>query len=143
VPNIKVERKPPQANDYFRFTVSPPNSPYSADVAREKDKPSLIMAAGGMNFGNVISDLPGDKRNQLISILSMEMARLGVEFRFHGEKNEFENLAVAAPIALVDGLTGYDLVQRVGMVIRALILIKLNTDSIVQLKVNIKYDSKS
>ncbi len=58
------------------------------------------------------------------SRLSVEMARLGIQFLFTGEPNKFQQIMLIEQVILDDSLTDYIFRERVMFVARALVLVK-------------------
>jgi len=94
------------------------------NVIREPKNPHIILL-----MGRVIMTPPpnrtlsGVEWRKLAGKISIEMARLGIEFDFTGGPNPYEIIVLLDPVIIDDSLSNFFFRQRIFFVIRAMILV--------------------
>jgi len=122
IPAFKFQRQEAVPGVYFAFEVT--LGDLTVHLERQEKEPLVVILAG-----EVLLQTPPDKTmseadwERLAGQLSIEMARLGIQFYFNGAPNKWERIRLIESVILDDSLTGFYFRPRVMFVIRALILV--------------------
>ncbi len=122
IPAFTFQRQEPEDCLFFKFLIKDKNS-RSINIIREKDEPDLISIIAEINIEDPPANKEPDFLIKLSSNISLELARLGIQFVFNGEKNKFNRIRIIEQVSLRDPLTGLYFRQRIFFVIRAYVLI--------------------
>lgn len=133
IPSLTFKRQDPESGLFFKFLITD-NYHRKITIIRWRDNPSII---------EIISETIMTEKNpqnvnplvwqKLASKLSIEMARLGIQFLFNGEHYKFNRIRLIDQIILDDSLTDFYFRQRIIFVLRALVLVNEITKEIIGL----------
>lgn len=121
IPTLSFRRQEPEQDLYFKFLLTD-NFGRHINIIRKRNQPSMILIVAEMTFPDSRQQLTQANWQTLADRLSLELARLGIEFIFNGVPNPLQRVRVTEPIIIDDSLTGFHFMQRVMLVIRALVL---------------------
>ena len=121
IPSLSFRRQEPEQTRYFKFLLTDNFNRY-VTIIREKSEPSMILILSEMTFPDDKQQLTQANWETLADRLSLELARLGIQFTFNGIPNQLQRIRVTEPVIIDDSLTGFHFRQRVIFVIRALVL---------------------
>ena len=86
-----------------------------------KDR-SVILLATDVKMASQKTVLSASEWERLAGQLSIDMARLGIQFGFVGPTNPWDTIRLIEPVMLDDSITGFYFRSRVMFVVRAVIL---------------------
>lgn len=123
IPNFSFQRQQFESTLYFKFMITD-NFGRIVNIIRNRNNPNMIHIMSGA----ILTLNKGQSMNQsgweeLAGRLSIEMARLGIQFSFDGVPNRFEGIRLTDSIIIDDSLAGFYFRQRIMFVIRAVVLI--------------------
>jgi len=124
IPSLSFSRQEPEQTEYFKFLLTD-NSGRYVTITRNKNEPSMILILSEMTFPDDKQQLNQANWKTLRDRLSLELARLGIEFTYSGIANQPKSVRVTEPVIIEDSLTSFRFRQSVVLVIRALVLTKL------------------
>jgi hypothetical protein len=118
-PSFTIKRRE-VPDTYFQFDVDDQYA-RKLSIRRDKKNPSLIQLLTYMVFepDNIAKMKP--KHTQIASKLSLELSRLGINYNFD---ERLEKLNIYDVLPLDDSLNEPRFIERIGLVIRALIISK-------------------
>jgi len=93
-------------------------------VLISKQEPTVVQIVTEVDLAMKDVKLSQENWELVASRLSVEMARLGIQFLFTGEPNKFQQIMLIEQVILDDSLTDYIFRERVMFVARALVLVK-------------------
>jgi hypothetical protein len=123
IPAFSFKRLEAEQNLYYKYLITD-NFGHQVIIIRDKNDASVIQIISDMTI-----DVPGGSSlsqsdwKKVANKVSLELARLGVEYVFNGTPNQFERVRIIEPVIIDDSLTGFYFRQRILFVVRALILI--------------------
>ncbi|MEK7280950.1 MAG: hypothetical protein AAB037_01180, partial [Chloroflexota bacterium] len=92
-------------------------------IVRDAEEPSVIALVSKFTMPSEEAALYKGEWGRFRGQLSIEMARLGIQWHFIGPQNKFEAIELAEQVILDDAVTGYYFRSRVLFVLRAGILV--------------------
>lgn len=108
----------------FSFTIENPCQ-RRVEIVRYKKEPfviclgvNIVIADGQVS---IMSELPEPKRSDVVSGLIMELARIGIAWS--GVKHPLKEFVIEDSILIDDGLTEFYLLQHIGFMDRAIVLV--------------------
>ncbi len=125
IPGRTIEKMPPENGVLFNISVKD-NLERHVHISMTSDAPKTIHAVGRVK---IVPLRPLDEKEwaRLAGKISLEMARLGIEYIFDGDPNKLEFIRLMDPIVIDDSLGSFLLRQRIMFVIRAIILVAATT----------------
>jgi len=122
IPGYVIERIVPETRVIFNFVIKD-RSERNVNIIRNTNIPAIIILAGRLKIPTLNRSLDEAKWRKLAGKISIEMARLGIEYVFDGDPNRYEFISLIDPVFLDDSLTDFFFRQRILFVIRAMILV--------------------
>ena len=120
---FSFQRQVAEAQLYFKFLITY-NLNRKVTIIRCRDESSVIELITDVTLTPTNQSVNQSVWEKLASKLSVEMARLGIQFKFNGEPNLLERITLIEPIMIDDSLTGFYFRQRVMFVVRAIVLVQ-------------------
>ena len=122
IPSLSFKRLVAESELSFKFLITD-NGQRSVNIFRSKKNPSMIQIGAQIPLTPSNQSMNQERWEYLARKLSVEMARLGIEFMFNGEPNQLERIRLLELVIIDDSLTGFYFRQRLFFVIRACILV--------------------
>jgi hypothetical protein len=126
IPGHTIEKMPPETGVLFNIAVKDKQERH-VHISMTSDAPKIIHAMGRVKIVPPRPRLEDDEWVKLAGKISLEMARLGIEYIFDGAPNKLEFIRLMDPIVIDDSLNSFLLRQRIMFVIRAIILVSVTT----------------
>lgn len=117
---LSLEDKAKSAGVKFGYVIK--HDSFHITIEGPSDDPFKILLLGGLNMESKKPVLTNPEWERLAGQLSIEMARLGIQWEFIGKPNKLNTIQFFEPVILDDSTTGYDFRSRIMSVVRALIL---------------------
>ncbi len=108
---------------YFQFLITDIYKRL-VTIARHKNEPYIINILTELELTPTVQQVTKDGWEKLASRLSVEMARLGIQFKFNGETNKLDRIRLWESVSFDDSLTAYYFRERILFVIRAFVLVE-------------------
>jgi hypothetical protein len=121
IPAWSVQLQPPIDDVSFAYKINHQNS--FVYVHRHVAEPSVIGLSSKLVMHSTKTELSKYEWERLEGQLSIEMARLGIEWDFVGSPNKWDTIELIEPVILDDSLTSFYFRSRVMFVVRAIILV--------------------
>lgn len=121
IPAWSVQPQPLKEGTLFAYVVK--HQDLHVAVVRQAAEPSVIGLASKLTMRSEKTTLSEAQWQRLAGQLSIEMARLGIEWDFVGSPNKYETIRLGEQVILDDAVTGYYFRSRIIFVIRAGILV--------------------
>jgi len=122
MPGFVFERKPQEPDVLFNFLVQD-KAGRKINIFRQADTPNIIFIVGRVQTVPPNRSLADAEWRKLAGNISIEMARLGIEYAFDGEPNRYEYVRLLDPVILDDSLTDFFFKQRIFFLLRAFVLV--------------------
>jgi hypothetical protein len=122
IPNVTIERKPPEAQIHFYYVLTYKNI-LKVNIVRDTQNPAIIQLAARVQTSLKDVPLKGADLRKNTGRIGIEMARLGIDYQFDGSPNPLDFILLVDPLILDDSLTEFHFRQRVLFVLRAMVLV--------------------
>jgi len=121
IPEVSIERKPPQPDVYFNFTMK--YKTLNINIIRHKESPAIVQLVARIQTS--LLDIPFNEEalRKNAGKVGIEMARLGIDYRFDGSPNPRDFILLIDPVILDDSLTEFYFRKRIMFVFRASVLV--------------------
>jgi hypothetical protein len=120
-PTLTYHLEPTKPGFLFHFLVRD-NTGEPCNIMRSAKDPSFIQLESGLELEPGIAVLSAQEKLKVAGKIRLELARMGIQFEFTGVKHPLDTVRLVEMVPLVDSLTDYNFMQRIGFVMRALIL---------------------
>jgi hypothetical protein len=122
IPGFTYEKMPPQAGVLFNVVIKDKSGRY-IHINKTIDEPAFIVLVARVKIEPPGPALEKKEWEILASRVSVEMARLGIEYVFDGEENILEFIRLMDRVILDDAFNSLLFRKRILFVIRAVVLI--------------------
>jgi len=121
IPGVSIERKPSEPDVYFNFTMR--FKTLNINIIRHKESPTIVQLVARIQTS--LLDVPFNEEalRKNAGRVGIEMARLGIDYRFDGSPNPRDFILLLDSVILDDSLTQYYFRKRIMFVFRASVLV--------------------
>jgi len=121
ITSFSFQRKEAIQGLYFAFEVK--HGGLSVHIERQYKEPDVIILAGELHMNPKETPITLADWEKLGGQISVDMARLGIQWKFVGEDNKWEKVRLLDAVLLDDSSTGFYFRQKIMFVVRSQILV--------------------
>ncbi len=122
IPSFSIERKELEPNVKFNFLVKD-NQERKINVVRDNQIPEIIQLLARLKISTRTRPFNASELKKVTGKITIEMARLGIEYKFDGSPNPLEFIRLIYPVILEDSLTEFYFRRRILFVLSAMVLV--------------------
>lgn len=126
IPGFIYEKMPPQEGIVFNLAIKDKSGRY-IHICKMIDEPEIIALSARVKMEPSGPPLGSKEWEILANRVSVEMARLGIEYVFDGDGNKLEFIRLMDRVILDDAFTSLLFRKRILFVVRAIILVAVIT----------------
>jgi hypothetical protein len=112
IPDFTVEKKRPEPETFFNYLIKD-NAGRSILVRRTTMSPQIITVAMELDLSRNFAPANPIEWDKLARKIRIELARLGIQYKFDGDPNKLTHISLQEPVVLEDSLGEFLFRQRV------------------------------